>query len=89
MSGASCLTWSADDTRNAKGIARGVKTREPWEILPKGLRSRSMQERESKIELAVQDILARSTTLLFHREHHFSQASILEAVVLSKFIIPP
>lgn len=34
--GASCLTWSAGDTWNAKGIARGVKAREPWEILPKG-----------------------------------------------------
>lgn len=41
---AMCLTPSAGDTWNANGIAGRVKTRQPWEALPEGRRSRSTRK---------------------------------------------
>lgn len=45
------------------------------------------EERDSNIELAIDDLLNRSTCS-YSIENDFSQASILAAVLL-KFIIPP
>lgn len=38
------LTRSAGDTWNANGIAGGAKTRQPWETLAEGRRSRSTRK---------------------------------------------
>ncbi len=71
-----------------KGIAGGVQTERAMGNTLRRSEVKIHEERQISIELATEDPLTGSTQL-FHWEHDFCQAPILEAVVLLKFMIPP